>query len=661
MPVDNFPENFVNHLDEVDLVSFDVFDTLLWRDVDQPADLFFALQPSNNQIKSDRVIAEKRARKKASPRQEITLEEIYNDPSLAGLQLDRELELEQLAVSYNPEIYQLLSHAKSAGKKIAALSDCYLDQQFVTLLLEKAGFPRFDIVLVSSSQKKTKISGELFKLLLEKSQIKSEKILHVGDNYKADYLTPRALGFKALRYAPIAERLIINQRLVNKLRNNSPSLSSSLYLSLITKASYAHLKGKSYWFRFGFIYGGIVAYSYANWLIKSAKKASIQNLYLLARDGEILEKIIKLLASNDISTHYLLASRRMFLVANLEKIDQETLKFLTSGSQKTAAEYWKRLTIGGKEDLKFFLSKLPSHFRHNIISGKIAINKLRNAFSECQELIIKLIKDEKKNIFTYVKESGLLEKDSLALVDLGWGGSTQYFIEKLTKKNYPGFYFATNKSAKINADSKSYLFHLDAPVHISKIILECPELVEFIFSGTTPSIKSVDVNDTGVVTPIYNLLTQEEERRILISKELQQGILNFVDSYHPLIQKYGCEIDKNLPSTVVEALIKHPNDEDLLHLSSLEHSSEIGEGKYYSLTGIQSQTYSLSELQLASLKTLFSKSLSNIFWPSGLAKGILRNRLNFISICLTKIIFLCKKLSRARQLGILQALTKFLS
>src|SRR5689334_6470195 len=118
---------------EVRVLSLDCFDTLLWRDVHAPRDLF-GLLPGTTV--PQRQWAESRARSAAAlkrRRNEVSIEEIYAEllpngsPEERAAAIEAELAAEaQHCYAFTPTV-ELMRAAKASGRKVVIVSDTYLN------------------------------------------------------------------------------------------------------------------------------------------------------------------------------------------------------------------------------------------------------------------------------------------------------------------------------------------------------------------------------------------------------------------------------------------------------------------------------------------------------------------------------------------------------
>ena len=126
-------------IDNSDIVSFDIFDTILLRPFSNPFDLFSYIGETinDNNFAKLRMESERTARRENSE-EEITLSDIYSYlPEKYQKLMEFEKQLELKFVLINPHISDILSYAKELGKKIIFISDMYLDKNTISKMLQK--------------------------------------------------------------------------------------------------------------------------------------------------------------------------------------------------------------------------------------------------------------------------------------------------------------------------------------------------------------------------------------------------------------------------------------------------------------------------------------------------------------------------------------------
>lgn len=199
-------------------VTFDFFDTLVYRPFWKPYDLFFlvglyAHENMHIAIKPTEFVflrrkAEKQARLavQTSKTQDVSLNEIYkclqkNLKTDDGQRDELQQQEEKLEYEYcykRTSIASLYNHAIQTGKKTAVISDMYLSESVIRGILVKNKMLLPEDFFVSSEYRKTKACGELFVSFLEANHISDKKsVFHIGDNIHSDYLVPQHLGIDA--------------------------------------------------------------------------------------------------------------------------------------------------------------------------------------------------------------------------------------------------------------------------------------------------------------------------------------------------------------------------------------------------------------------------------------------------------------------------------
>ena len=186
------------------VISFDVFDTLIVRPtLAVPSDLFDKLSTTPG-FKSARIEAERIARTQ-STKEDITLEEIYkvlmptaSDEELR-VAIEREINAELKACKANKPALDFFNACKDSGKRIIIISDMYLDCSTISTLLQNCGYNLDGVnVYVSSEYALTKRTGNLFKKVLEIESVSPNEVLHIGDNLRSDWFRPKLMGMKSV-------------------------------------------------------------------------------------------------------------------------------------------------------------------------------------------------------------------------------------------------------------------------------------------------------------------------------------------------------------------------------------------------------------------------------------------------------------------------------
>ena len=193
--------------DDIDVVSFDLFDTLVFRPLFSNREhllLFCTWARSEYQIDIE---AERLSAASEMNDPYATLELIWRhiaEKKNFSLEFAKELMEEEFkfdlrnlcAAKLGMELYQ---SAMSAKKRIIVLSDMYYSSSQISQILHKCGYFNVSAIYVSCEKRAVKRSGDLFRVAVQDEGVwPSSRLLHLGDNYSADSSGALCAGVTAL-------------------------------------------------------------------------------------------------------------------------------------------------------------------------------------------------------------------------------------------------------------------------------------------------------------------------------------------------------------------------------------------------------------------------------------------------------------------------------
>lgn len=200
------PEKLAEKLVQYDVVSFDIFDTLLFRRVKKPTDLFTLMEKENGlfDFHDNRIRAEADARRAAGGNGEIGIREICERLAKrygidARTLAEREMEAEREICYANEAMVELCRLLEEKGKRMIAVSDMYLPRQFLRELLDGCGYQMIERVFVSGEYGAGKTGGALQRVVSAELG-DGLRYVHIGDNQQSDVLGSKAAGWDAVWY-----------------------------------------------------------------------------------------------------------------------------------------------------------------------------------------------------------------------------------------------------------------------------------------------------------------------------------------------------------------------------------------------------------------------------------------------------------------------------
>lgn len=471
------PEELAEALAKYDVISFDVFDTLVLRPFSSPTDLFFVLGNELNYMDFQRIRVEMewKAREKKYKKEkhyEVTLEEIYTLLSEeTGIEkqeaMRKEVELEYTFCFANPYMKRVVDLLKEKGKQLIVTSDMYLNTEQIKKLLELCGYMSFDSYYVSCDQNKSKNEGSLYRYV---KQIEGENrtYAHVGDNYISDVKNSEKQGFAPFHY--------VNVNAVGEPYRpyDMSVITGSLYRGIVNAHIHNGLHCYSREYEYGYIYGGLFVTGYCQFIHEYVKSHGIDKILFLARDGYVLKKAYEILfpderekckyvywsrlaATKMSASHYKYDYFRRFLY---HKVNQGyTLKSITKSME--VEDMLEKLCI-------------ESGFIEDTILTDKNVKVIKDFFMTYWDEVLKHYDEQLEAGKQYFKEI-LQNSVSIAAVDIGWAGSgaitMNYIVNEIWKMNcsITGIIAGTNTCHNTEPD-------------ITETFLQSEKLVSYMYS-----------------------------------------------------------------------------------------------------------------------------------------------------------------------------------
>ena len=334
---------------EIEMHSFDVFDTLITRKTATCTGVFSIIQ---NQIKDKEFLSDVFRNNFYNLRiqiemltrrmychgeiEDITLNQIYETMHLVGMinkgdinyliELEKEIELKNtIGIKENIDSVKKLLND---GKSVIAISDMYLDANTIHEMLCIADKSLSNIkVYVSSETKKTKLSGNMYRLVQRKEGINYHEWYHKGDNLLSDVQMASRFGINALHYKYVNLNDLEKNILDEKDMQSQLVIGATKNIRLLNQLSYKENMGSCI--------GAVILYPYVEWIIKKSIHKEIKRLYFVARDGYILKKIADIIINKcgyNIKTKYIYGSRSAWRIPVINKENFEEVLSLSNMS-----------------------------------------------------------------------------------------------------------------------------------------------------------------------------------------------------------------------------------------------------------------------------------------------------------------------------------------
>lgn len=586
---------FSHYTSQTQVLSLDCFDTLIFRKTAKPTDVFYSLsqKPTFRSLGLSALLrqdGEKTASsinlvKKGS--KQVTLNDIYQaiNPCFTEDQInhliDEELEAEMEACFALPLTIDLIRHAHSLHKKIMIVSDTYLQEHQLRRLLASKLPPdvmqMIDHVHCSCDHGKGK-SDLLFPHLLESMKLKPNTILHIGDNYLADYVAAEKADMHAIHLihheSPLNEIFRIMPTAASfiqpAIRNQAPLLSPfhALFASAKSLEKPETL--------IGYVTAGTILYAFAKFLIQEIQTLKQQGLrpkvLFLMRDAYLPSLVCEALNQAELGTPIRISRFTSHAVSfrSKEDIDRYIAERIKSERYQDICQQ----LLLSKETIATLLKKLHTsphpqktfiHFIHepHIIDQIITASKAYTA-----------------RLKRYLEKSVNMQAgDTFVFVDLGYSGTAQIKLTPIFKQEFNvdiiGRYLIGLRAPNWQTTRESLL----SPKHFDDralgMLVTYIAIFEQICTSTEKSV--IDFDEAG--NPIYTDIHFNEDQYIKL-QQIQSECIRFALDMEAFLAKTGLSLDD---ATLRDAAATHlcrflflPIKQELHYLNSFQFDFNLG-------------------------------------------------------------------------------------
>ena len=554
--------DYINKLSQYDVISFDVFDTLIFRPFSQPTDLFYFIGQKLGimNFKNLRIQAEYRARMKCCKTQghmEISLSDIWKEleaevgnAAKGGMEI--EVETEKQFCYANPFMLQVWNALIEQKKDVVIVSDMYLPKEVIEEILLQNGFIGAKQVFISNEYKKNKAKGALFeevKAFLEQEYPQEVSMIHVGDNPNSDWKMAKQHGFDIYPYANTNKNALLYRPM------DMSYIIGGAYRGLVSNHLYNGKDSYSLDYEYGYLYGGLFVLGYCAFIHEYVKLHQIEKILFLSRDGDtLIQAYRKMYLQDNVSYVYWSRKAALKLMADEDRHDYFR-RFLYHKINKNISltEILESMELERLlPDLNQWISKKPEDNKNGefLLNQKLRatdsltdnnVDLLKLFLLENWERIVKIYEPQQKAAKKYY-ERELQGIGKAVAVDIGWAGSGAIALSHLINKVWGMDCELTGMIAGTNT---IYNPEPDA----SETFLQDGSLVSYLYSSSfnrdllkkhNPS-KDYNVYWELLLsspTPQFAGFYEGDELRFGKEdynqdgiREIQRGILDFVDQY----------------------------------------------------------------------------------------------------------------------------------
>lgn len=441
---------------DYDVVTFDIFDTLITRIIYEPDDLFRLMEKyiqKRYQITVDYLDLRKKAETLAwvENGDYCNIHHIYQKlPEVSSFSAAEAEELKELEINLEldlciprKDVLSIFNRLKKSGKIIILISDMYLTSAIIERMLDKCGYQGYTDLWISCERGKRKDRDTIWDDFFEKYG--HLRTIHLGDNPHSDFQIVGDKKRASFLLLSSVEQFRFSEQ-YEKLRGflDGTSENSLIIGYLVNKCLYNSpfaLKGNgiSQICRLEDVIEGLIAplfLKYMDYLHNTSRENS--TLLFLSREGYFLQKLYRyyceVFKKKELKNVYFLTSRRATSVAQITSYQDAKELLATEYSGMLSTLLTERFGLSGVVLEKDYEINLPAEAYRVIPElGRQAKKILENAHLE-------------KNIYLKYIDQLLgpnFDWSRATLVDVGYSGTIQYYLMKILNQRLDGCYLAT--------------------------------------------------------------------------------------------------------------------------------------------------------------------------------------------------------------------------
>ncbi len=523
-----------------DVISFDMFDTLVMRKTLYPSDVFAIVENKAERLGIG-VRHFRKFRQKAEADTISEIPDIYRiyeefqkltsiDDRHKEKLIQLEIEIEKNVLIPRRKMVDIMRYAINAGKKVYVVSDMYLPADVLNNILLGLGISGYERLFVSCEYHKNKVTGLYSEF---KAYANGNSYLHIGDNFHADGTYARQNGLDSFYIKKASDMLAISS--YASIQGYTKNVNERTIVGLLIAEAFNdpfslyHTDGRlelEEVYPLGKMFVGPIITKFIIWLVQQMKEADYDELLFSARDGYLIQRLYdRYLEYNGISGVpkglYFQASRHAAVCASMQTEDDirwiSALPFFDTPEMMIHQSFDLPL-----EDVLPYSSENYS----DIVAYGLAHKE--KIYKNSQKLA--------KYYLAYMDRLGLKADKRYALFDFVSSGTCHFSLNKIVPFHLEGIYMCNYDCQKPDwrALPSRSMFIQNRVIEDNSYGAYIPEnyfFKNYLFLETViTSFNSTLVGFTEKGEPVYGEETRTDEELQYVH-DMQQGIENFFNAY----------------------------------------------------------------------------------------------------------------------------------
>lgn len=535
----NTKEVLLTKIMAAQVVSFDLFDTLVMRQVLLYTDIFEILDhylQEDNIVIPDfinrRLASEKELAKYGAP----TLSEIYehlleglcDKPDIDGDTLaEMEWKIDYDTIIPRSSVCNIYQEIVKSGKLVFIVTDTYYRKKQIKKILEKCDIRDFADIYVSCEYNTGK-TQELFCKF--KSSVSAQTYLHIGDDLAADIEFPSKQGMDIFHIYSGIDLLdeLGSFGMEAYINNLADRVKIGLFVSRIFNNPFQFERetGKVEIQKSvdtGYLLCAPLLCDFLLWFCRRIREEGIRNVFFPSRDGYLLQKLYEMIEKKE--SIYFLTSRTAAIRAGMEDVSD--------------IAYIDSMKFFGTADENLFM-------RFGIDSDKgLTTDEKEIGLINYSDAILDHAKIQRRNYKRYIEQLEI-QRGDIAFFDFAAKGTTQMYVQKLVNHHLKGFYFLQLEPEFMKDKSLDIEPFYSREETDNSVAFDDYYILETILTAPYPQVLEFD--EFG--NPVYAKETRNEQS-IRCVNEIQEGILDYFKVFVSLVPKELWKENKKLDEEIL--------------------------------------------------------------------------------------------------------------
>jgi predicted HAD superfamily hydrolase len=643
------------------VLSFDIFDTILWRRVPRPADVFgiigarlraSGLAPewvTDATFRRMRIEAEKKSRNgREALGTEVSLFDIWRampshvfDPERLDEYVKAEMEVEREFTVIDLDVAEVIKSALKHDVQVIFVSDTYFTEEHLNYLLDRPELGSLqDVRVFRSHQHGLDKANGLFEVVLKELGKEPEQIVHIGDNEIADYEVPGEMGVRTVLFRRLDDELVASLErendTVKPFAAYAPNFDveygdfgiTSLRAKTIQSGRYHSTSAVDVAWRHGAAVLGPVMTGFAEWVAWRAHTEGKKVLWCPMREGTLLSELVNNAAKArgwDVTAKPIWLSRHVTSLAGVTEFDTDSIhEFIRRSYHLNVRQVLSTFGLRAGD-----VPSLAGDLNTVIDNGGIA-ERVSIALTETPHIQNRLkgnLTAARERLMLSLRKAGALDGDDITLVDLGWGGTIQYMLAKALKAAGSdivpaGYYIASDHRAAraylAGLQVEGYLAQAGHPEDVCVTIVRSPEVFEQCVNALCGSLVGFTEDGSPVLGPVSESISQNNERQAA-----QDGIKAFQAQWNRYVTHFDgkwadlatSQAAKDRLANILVSALKSPTAQEAAVFGNWAHEDNFGSSVVSRIIpeDLKALLPYLSPLDLEDLH------MRDSFWPALLA------------------------------------------